>query len=408
PHTGEAKSVEARRQLLKLIQEHPIEMVAVGNGTAGRETEQFIRQALIESARQPLVVMVSEAGASVYSASDVARQEFPDLDLTVRGAVSIARRLQDPLAELVKIDPKSIGVGQYQHDVNQSALKRSLDAVVESCVNFVGVELNTASPSLLAYVAGIGPSLAQAIVSHRQLHGPFSSRRQLLEVSRFGAKAFEQGAGFLRIRGGDHPLDATAVHPERYPLVERMASDSGVSLAELVQRPDLAARIDLKRYVSDEVGMPTLRDIMEELKKPGRDPRQEFTTTAFSDEIREMTDLAVGMVLPGVVTNVAAFGAFVDIGVHQDGLVHVSHLAHRFVRDPNEAVQVGDQVRVKVLGVDLPRKRISLSIKEATPAPVGGERQEKRKPEKEASKAQSPVSEQERWAQAGFRVGKKR
>ena len=327
-------------------------MIAVGNGTAGRETEQFVREALTESGKQIPIVMVSEAGASVYSASEIAREEFPELDLTVRGAISIARRLQDPLAELVKVDPKSIGVGQYQHDVNQAQLKKSLDAVVESCVNFVGVDLNTASWALLSYVSGVGPSLAKAIVRHRDEHGKFASRKALLDVARFGAKAFEQSAGFLRIRGGSHPLDNTAVHPERYPVVETMAADVGVSLAELVTDPALVTRIDLSRYVTEAVGLPTLRDILDELKKPGRDPRREFQAAAFRDDVREMTDLKEGMVLQGVVTNVTAFGAFVDIGVHQDGLVHVSHLADRFIKDPNEAVQVGQIVKVKVLAVD--------------------------------------------------------
>ena len=402
PHTGEGKATVAKQDLLRLVEAHGCEMIAVGNGTAGRETEQFVREALTESGMQIPLVMVSEAGASVYSASEIAREEFPELDLTVRGAISIARRLQDPLAELVKVDPKSIGVGQYQHDVNQTQLKKSLDAVVESCVNFVGVDLNTASWALLSYVSGVGPSLAKAIVRHRDENGKFASRKALLDVARFGAKAFEQSAGFLRIRGGSHPLDNTAVHPERYPVVETMAADVGVSLAELVTDPALVSRIDLSRYVTGAVGLPTLRDILDELKKPGRDPRQEFQAAAFRDDVREMTDLKEGMVLQGVVTNVTAFGAFVDIGVHQDGLVHVSHLADRFIKDPNEAVQVGQIVKVKVLAVDGERKRISLSIREAEGG--GGQRQKRERIEKKEPAGGLDMS---RLEQSGFRVRKK-
>lgn len=365
PHTGGGRVQQARQDMLKLIEKHRPEMIAIGNGTAGREMELFAKEVLAEAGRPLPVVMVSEAGASVYSASEIAREEFPELDLTVRGAISIARRLQDPLAELVKVDPKSIGVGQYQHDVNQGMLKKSLDEVVESCVNYVGVDLNTASWALLSYVAGVGPALGKAIARFRDEHGPFASRRELLKVPRFGAKAFEQSAGFLRIHGGSHPLDNSAVHPERYPVVERMAADLKVSLEQLVSSPDLADRIDLNRYVSDQVGLPTLRDILEELRKPGRDPRKQFEAAGFRDDIREIGDLREGMILQGVVTNVTAFGAFVDIGVHQDGLVHVSHLANRFVKDPNDAVQVGRVVRVKVLSADVQRKRIALSIKEA-------------------------------------------
>ncbi len=402
PHTGEGKAIAAKKDLLRLVEAHGCEMIAIGNGTAGRETEQFVREALAESGRQVPIVMVSEAGASVYSASEIAREEFPELDLTVRGAISIARRLQDPLAELVKVDPKSIGVGQYQHDVNQTQLKKSLDAVVESCVNFVGVDLNTASWALLSYVSGVGPALAKAIVRHRDEHGKFASRKALLDVARFGAKAFEQSAGFLRIRGGSHPLDNTAVHPERYPVVEAMAADVGVSLAELVADPALVTRIDLSRYVTETVGLPTLRDILDELKKPGRDPRQEFQAAAFRDDVREMTDLKEGMVLQGAVTNVTAFGAFVDIGVHQDGLVHVSHLADRFIKDPNDAVRVGQLVKVKVLSVDMERKRIALSIREAEGG--GGQRQKRERVEKKEPAGGLDVS---RLEQAGFRVRKK-
>jgi len=365
PHTGGGKAAAARQELLGLLELHGIEMVAIGNGTAGRETEQFVRESLDAMGKRLPVVMVSEAGASVYSASDIAREEFPELDLTVRGAISIARRLQDPLAELVKIDPKSIGVGQYQHDVNQARLKHALDAVVESCVNYVGVDLTTASWALLSYVSGVGAALAKGIVRYRDEGGKFASRQALLQVPRFGARAFEQAAGFLRIRGGDHPLDNTAVHPERYPVVEAMAADLGVSLAVLAANPALVASIDLARYVSGTVGLPTLRDITAELEKPGRDPRAEFATAAFRDDVRELADLREGMVLQGVVTNVTAFGAFVDIGVHQDGLVHVSHLAERYVRDPHEVVRVGQVEAVKVLAVDAARKRISLSIREA-------------------------------------------
>ncbi|MDK9717520.1 MAG: RNA-binding transcriptional accessory protein [Trichlorobacter sp.] len=365
PHTGAGRVDMARADLLRLVEAHGIEMIAIGNGTAGREMELFTKETLTKAGKPLPIVMVSEAGASIYSASEIAREEFPELDLTVRGAISIARRLQDPLAELVKVDPKSIGVGQYQHDVNQTMLKKSLDEVVESGVNYVGVDLNTASWALLSYVAGVGPALGKAIARHRDENGPFSSRKGLLKVSRFGAKAFEQAAGFLRIRGGKHPLDNSAVHPERYPLVEQMAKDLGVSLEELTKTPSLAEKIDLKKYVSDGVGLPTLRDILEELKKPGRDPRQQFQTADFRDDIREISDLKEGMILQGVVTNVTAFGAFVDVGVHQDGLVHVSHLANRFIKDPNDAVQAGQVVKVKVLSADPQRKRIALSIKEA-------------------------------------------
>ncbi|MDA8427723.1 MAG: Tex family protein [Geobacteraceae bacterium] len=365
PHIGEGRIPQAKQDLLRLVESHAIEMVAVGNGTAGREMEIFVKETLAAAGRQLPVVPVSEAGASVYSASEIAREEFPELDLTVRGAISIARRLQDPLGELVKVDPKSIGVGQYQHDVNQSMLKRSLDGVVESCVNFVGVDLNTASWALLAYVSGVGPALAKAITRFRDENGPFASRTALLKVPRFGAKAFEQAAGFLRIRDGKNPLDNTAVHPERYALVETMAADLGVALAGLVADPALVDRIERQRYVAEGVGLPTLNDIIEELKKPGRDPRSQFQTAAFRDDIREINDLQEGMILQGVVTNVTAFGAFVDIGVHQDGLVHISHLANRYVKDPNDAVKAGQVVKVKVLSADAQRKRIALSIKEA-------------------------------------------
>jgi uncharacterized protein len=375
PHAGKGRVEPARAELLRLVREHDCEMVAVGNGTAGRDMERFVKETFAEAGLTLPVVLVNEAGASVYSASDIAREEFPELDLTVRGAISIARRLQDPLAELVKIDPKSIGVGQYQHDVNQTSLKKTLDQTVESCVNFVGVDLNTASWALLSYVSGIGENLAKTIVRHREQHGAFATRQALLDVPRLGARTFEQAAGFLRIREGEQPLDNTAVHPENYPVVEKMAADLGLSLAELAADPAHAERIDPRRYVTGEVGLPTLRDILEELKKPGRDPRRRFETAAFRDDVQEITDLKEGMMLSGTVTNVTAFGAFVDIGVHQDGLVHVSHLARRFVKDPAEVVRVGDVVKVKVLSVDVARKRIALSIKEALPE--GGERNDR-------------------------------
>lgn len=365
PHIGEGRIPQAKQDLLRLVEQHDIEMVAVGNGTAGREMEIFVKETLAGVGKQLPVVSVSEAGASVYSASEIAREEFPELDLTVRGAISIARRLQDPLGELVKVDPKSIGVGQYQHDVNQAMLKKALDGVVESCVNYVGVNLNTASWALLSYVSGVGPSLAKAITRYRDENGSFESRKALLKVPRFGAKAFEQAAGFLRIRGGKHPLDNSAVHPERYALVEAMAADLKVSLAQLMNDAARVAEIDLKLYVTGEVGLPTLNDIVAELKKPGRDPRSQFQTVAFRDDIREIGDLKEGMILQGAVTNVTAFGAFVDIGVHQDGLVHISHLANRYVKDPNDAVKAGQIVKVKVLSADPQRKRIALSIKEA-------------------------------------------
>ncbi len=347
-----------------LVQRFTPDLIAIGNGTASRETETITKAALREmDTPRPQVVVVSEAGASVYSASDMARAEFPELDVSLRGAVSIARRLQDPLAELVKIDPKSIGVGQYQHDVNQSRLKQRLDDIVESCVNRVGVEINTASAALLGYVAGIGPTLAQSIVALRDARGGLKSRADLKEVPRLGAKAFEQAAGFLRVRGGAHPLDASAVHPERYTLVERMAKDLGVAVSALVGADTLVESIELTQYVRDDVGMPTLRDIVAELKKPGRDPRAAFEPPAFREDIQKPTDLLPGMVLEGVVTNIVAFGAFVDIGVHQDGLVHVSQLADRFVKDPNDAVKVGQKVKVTVQSIDLPRNRIALSMR---------------------------------------------
>jgi uncharacterized protein len=365
PHTG--RESEAGAQLGRLLKAHPPEAIAIGNGTAGRETEAFVKklQSAGAVAKALRVVSVSEAGASVYSASEVAREELPSLDVTLRGAVSIGRRLQDPLAELVKIDPKSIGVGQYQHDVHQASLGEALDRVVESVVNRVGVDLNTASPTLLRSIAGLGPALASAIVAYRAQHGAFSKRAQLKEVPRLGARAFEQCAGFLRITGGEEPLDASAVHPERYGVVAKMAKDLGVTKKALVGDAALAAKIEPQKYLDEAagLGLPTLHDIVLELKKPGRDPRAEFVDVGFDPDITELKHLKPGQVLSGVVTNVAAFGAFVDVGVHQDGLVHVSELAHRFVKDPSEVVKVGDRVKVKVLQVDEARRRIGLSMK---------------------------------------------
>jgi len=356
---GEAR--EAASALLSMIKKYEIEAVAIGNGTASRETESFVKTLKLTIP----VVMVNESGASIYSASDVAREEFPDQDLTVRGAVSIGRRLTDPLAELVKLDPKSIGVGQYQHDVDQAALKRSLDDVVMSCVNGVGVEVNTASKQLLAYVSGLGPALAANIVNYRNENGPFKSRAALKKVPRLGEKAFEQAAGFLRIRDGTHPLDASAVHPESYELVDRMARDVNCAVSDLLRDAGLRQRIQLPKYVTEAVGLPTLNDILGELAKPGRDPRQKFEVFTFQAGVEKMEDLKPGMKLPGIVTNVTAFGAFVDIGVHQDGLVHVSQIADRFVKDPAEVVKVAQKVMVTVTEIDLPRKRIALSMKAA-------------------------------------------
>lgn len=360
PFTGQTQAATA--QVQRWVSEFQPEAIAVGNGTAGRETEAFLRQCSLPASLP--VVMVNESGASVYSASEVARQEFPDKDLTVRGAVSIGRRLMDPLAELVKIDPKSIGVGQYQHDVNQVALKDKLDETVSSCVNQVGVELNTASPELLAYVSGLGPSLARNIVEYRKAHGPFRSRKELLAVPRLGEKAFEQAAGFLRIRNAENPLDASAVHPESYPVVEAMAQNLGCEIAELMRNAELRKKIRPEQYVSEKTGLLTLKDILNELSKPGLDPREEFEVFQFADGIHKPEDLRIGMRLKGIVTNVTNFGAFVDIGVHQDGLVHISHLANRYVRDPAEVVRPGQKVEVSVLEVDVRRKRISLSMKE--------------------------------------------
>jgi uncharacterized protein len=353
---------EAVKIVKKLVETYRIEAIAVGNGTGGRETEAFCKN--IDFGRPVTVVMVNESGASVYSASDVAREEFPDYDVTVRGSVSIGRRLVDPLSELVKIDPKSIGVGQYQHDVDQKALKTSLDDVVSSCVNAVGVEINTASKELLKYVSGLSERLAGNVIRYRNENGAFQSRKDLMKVSGMGPKTFEQAAGFLRIRGAANPLDASAVHPESYGVVEAMAGDLGCTVVDLMSNPDLRNKIKLQQYVTDTIGMPTLTDIMEELAKPGRDPRKHFEHFSFTEGVNTIADLEVGMKLPGVVTNVTAFGAFVDIGVHQDGLVHVSELADRFVKNPHDVVKVNQKVTVSVVAVDEQRKRISLSMRE--------------------------------------------
>ncbi|MEH1970493.1 Tex family protein [Nostoc sp.] len=363
PHQAAEQRAKAAQTVKNLIEKYKIELIAIGNGTASRETEEFVTQVLQTIERKPVKVMVNESGASIYSASTVALKEFPDLDVTVRGAISIGRRLQDPLAELVKIDPKSIGVGQYQHDVDQKLLKKKLDDTVESCVNYVGVDLNTASKELLTSVSGITATVANNIVAYRNQNGAFKNRRQLLKVPKLGPKAFEQAAGFLRIRGGDNPLDNTAVHPESYSVVEAIASDLNVPLNQVTQIAEKLKKTNLKKYVTDSVGEPTLRDILSELEKPGRDPRAEFKYATFREGIKEIRDLKVGMELEGIVTNVANFGAFVDIGVHQDGLVHISQLADRFVDDPNKIVKVGQVVKVQVLEIDEKLKRISLSMK---------------------------------------------
>ena len=379
-HRNEDGDRRAAEILAELGRRFDIEAVAVGNGTAGRETLALVRR--IDALADRPAVLVDESGASVYSASEVARREFPDLDLTVRGSVSIGRRLMDPLSELVKIDPKSIGVGQYQHDVDPAALKQALDDTVISCVNAVGVDLNRASVELLTYVSGLGPQLAANIVAYRNEHGAFQNRRQLMEVSRLGPKAFEQAAGFLRIPDSENPLDASAVHPESYPLVQAMARDLACSIADLMTDAALRNRIDLNRYVTETVGLPTLQDILAELGKPGRDPRQAFEQFEYAPGIKEIADLSPGMQLPGVVTNVTAFGAFVDVGVHQDGLVHISELADRFVKDPADVVRVRQKVRVRVLAVDLERNRISLSMRMQSPAPrqTDGKTAERKKP----------------------------
>ena len=361
PHPPKSDVMGAMRKVKSLVDAYKVQVIAIGNGTAGRETEDFIRY--IKFDRDITAVMVSESGASVYSASKIAREEFPDYDITVRGAVSIGRRLMDPLAELVKIDPKSIGVGQYQHDVDQKKLGESLDQTVISCVNAVGVELNTASQQLLSYVSGVGPALASNIIGYREEHGGFRSRRQLHEVPRLGDKAFEQCAGFLRIHDGDNPLDQSAVHPESYHVVEKMAKQLGVKVSELIGNKELIAKINPKDYLEQDFGLETIGDILKELEKPGRDPRQSFEAFEFDKDIRSIEDLKPGMTLNGVVTNITAFGAFVDIGVHQDGLVHISQMADHYIKDPNEVVRLNQRVRVKVLEVDVDRKRISLTLR---------------------------------------------
>lgn len=361
PHPPKSEYAQAARKVVKLVEQYKIEAIAIGNGTASRETEQFVTSQRYD--REVQVFVVSEDGASIYSASKTAREEFPDYDVTVRGAVSIGRRLMDPLAELVKIDAKSIGVGQYQHDVDQTKLKASLDQTVESCVNLVGVNVNTASKHLLTYVSGLGPTLAQNIVDYRTENGPFESRRQLLKVPRMGAKAYEQCVGFLRIPQAKNPLDNSAVHPESYPIVEQMAKDLNCTVADLIKDKELRSKIDLKKYVTDTVGLPTLTDILQELDKPGRDPRQKIQVFEFDKNVRTLDDLQEGMELPGIVTNITNFGCFVDIGIKENGLVHVSQLADRFVSNPADVVRIHQHVRVKVMSIDHERKRIQLTMK---------------------------------------------
>ncbi len=385
PHTGAGGANEAGKTLGHLVDKYKIEAIAIGNGTAGRETELFVRNLNFPEIN---IVMVNESGASIYSASEAAREEFPDKDITVRGAVSIGRRLVDPLAELVKIDPKSIGVGQYQHDVDQTRLQAKLDDTVISCVNAVGVELNTASKQILAYVSGLGPQLAQNIVDYRNANGAFKRREQLKEVPRLGGKAFEQAAGFLRIHNAENPLDASAVHPERYSLVEQMAKDAKCSVKELIGDATLRKSIPRQKYISETVGLPTLNDIIAELAKPGRDPREQFEAFSFADGVNAITDLKPGMKLPGIVTNITNFGAFVDIGVHQDGLVHLSQITNRFIKDPNEVLKVHQQVMVTVTDIDVNRKRISLSMKDNEP------KSEQRKPEQRKPEQAKPQHKQ--------------
>lgn len=378
PHEPQRETAKSRGIVKELCEKFEIEAIAIGNGTASRETEAFVKS--IGLPNKILVVMVNESGASVYSASDVAREEFPDYDVTVRGAVSIGRRLTDPLAELVKIDPKSIGVGQYQHDVDQVKLKQGLDDVVMSCVNSVGVEVNTASKELLSYVSGLNSSIAKNIVEYRNQNGPFKNRESLIKVARLGEKVFEQAAGFLRIHEAENPLDRSAVHPESYALVEKMAKDLGCSVKELMSSAELRKQLDLKNYITEKVGLPTLTDILSELEKPGRDPRETFEVFSFTDGVNEIKDLKIGMKLPGIITNVTNFGAFVDIGVHQDGLVHISHLSDNFVKDPNLVVSVQQKVEVTVTEVDVARKRIGLSMKKDPFSEVPPQSQHRAKP----------------------------
>jgi protein Tex len=387
---------DAEQVLLDLIGRYSVRAIAIGNGTGSRESETFVRRFLDQhKVPELLCVVVNEAGASVYSASKLARQEFPHLDVTVRGAISIARRLQDPLAELVKIDPKSIGVGQYQHDVDQKLMRRSLGETVESCVNRVGVDVNTASVELLQYVAGLNMRQAQNLVEYRNTHGRFHNRQEFLQVSGMGAKTFQQAAGFLRVKDSDNLLDSTAVHPESYEVVERMATSLTVPVTNLIENADLIANLDLQQFVDDTVGLYTLQDIREELLKPGRDPRQQFVAPRFRADVTTLTDLKENMILEGVVSNVTNFGAFVDIGVHQDGLVHISELSHRYVRDPREVVQVGQIVQVKVLGVDVALQRISLTMKgvQSPPAPPPEARQRPARPARRKRK-KAPVPQE--------------
>ena len=360
PHPPKSEHALSSRKLTKLVEQYAIEAIAIGNGTASRETEAFVTNQRYD--RKLQVFVVSEDGASIYSASQTAREEFPEYDVTVRGAVSIGRRLMDPLAELVKIEAKSIGVGQYQHDVDQTALKKSLDQTVESCVNLVGVNLNTASKHLLTYVSGLGPTLAQNIVDYRTENGPFASRKELMKVPRMGAKAFEQSAGFLRIPGAKNPLDNSAVHPESYAVVERIAKDMKCSVEELIKNKELRSKIDIKKYVTPTVGLPTLTDIMQELEKPGRDPRQQIKVFEFDKNVKTIDDLKTGMVLPGIVTNITNFGCFVDVGIKENGLVHVSQIRREFISDPTTVVSIHEHVQVKVLSIDYERKRISMTM----------------------------------------------
>ena len=395
---------DAISTIRNLVEKYKIEAIAIGNGTASRETEQFVKSLGLD--KSIAIVMVNESGASIYSASEVARREFPDHDITVRGAVSIGRRLMDPLAELVKIDPKSIGVGQYQHDVDQNLLKNALNDTVESCVNAVGVEVNTASVELLSHVAGLNRTIAENIVAYRNEHGPFTSRAQLKKVPRLGAKAFEQAAGFLRIRNAKNPLDASAVHPERYPVVREMANHAGCKIEDLLSSEQLRNRIRLQDYVRDDIGMPTLQDILSELSRPGRDPREQFEAVEFAEGIEKPSDLEEGMKLSGVVTNVTAFGAFVDVGVHQDGLVHISQLADQYVSDPADIVKVGQKVQVTVVEVDLNRNRISLSMK-STRNSGGRNPKAGRKEPAHPKRKQPPEPATNDWFSAAIEKGKR-
>ncbi|MDR1875895.1 MAG: RNA-binding transcriptional accessory protein [Synergistaceae bacterium] len=398
PHASERQRVDAARRLLELVEKYSIQAIAVGNGTAGRETEAFVRSLGLPP--EIVIASVNESGASIYSASDVARREFPDRDVTVRGAVSIGRRLMDPMAELIKIDPKSIGVGQYQYDVDQKELKRSLDDVVGHCVNAVGVEVNTASQELLSYVSGLSGQVATQLVKYREANGPFMSREALRKVPRLGPRTFEQAAGFLRIQGGINPLDASAVHPENYSTVEWMARELKCSVADLMRSPELRAAVEPERFVSEKAGLPTLRDIMQELAKPGRDPRKSFEAFVFDPDVRELRDLQVGMVLPGIVTNVTAFGAFVDIGVHQDGLVHVSRMSDSFVENPQTFLKPGQQVKVAVLEVDEARKRVSLSMKKRDLGEPDADRADGGRATERRQKRGEPALERERGKKA--------